>query len=75
VPLWLGVIPPGEEAERKVLQKIDRWIRTREHEAAAEGHEMASPLSPEELEELANQDEKRLARMQEITQILPTLRL
>jgi hypothetical protein len=33
------------------------------------------PLSPEELEELANQDEMRLARMQEITQILPTLRL
>lgn len=27
VPLWLGVIPPGEEVEREVLQKIDRWIR------------------------------------------------
>jgi hypothetical protein len=31
------------------------------------------PLGPETLEELANQNEKRLARMQELPQILPTL--
>lgn len=36
---------------------------------------MASPLSPEELDELANKNEKRLARMQEHTQILTTPRL
>jgi hypothetical protein len=27
VPLWLGVVPPGEEAKREVLQKTDRWIQ------------------------------------------------
>lgn len=34
---------------------------------------MASPLSPEEPEELANQNETRHARMQELTQALRTL--